>query len=157
MIPAHLKATVIALALLILLPAGARTEDEDKLIVAAHYAPWFKDGGEGWAATVNGVAHYPAYTPTLGWYDSRDDPTLSQHIAWARSYGINTFMIEWPGIATEDFPASIEDVRLALPRQPRFRRDRLLLRLFHGGPRCGARVRMRWRRSASTPKPRATS
>ena len=118
--PAHLKATVLTLVLLMLLPAGAQMEDDDKLIVAAHYAPWFKDGGEGWAATVNGVAHYPAFTPTLGWYDSRDDPTLSQHIAWARSYGINTFMIEWPGIATEDFPASIEDVVSLYPGNPDF-------------------------------------
>lgn len=47
------------------------------------------------------------HTPELGWYDSKDEKTIAQHIDWARQAGIDGFISSWWG------PGSFEDEALA--------------------------------------------
>lgn len=88
-------------------------------IVAAHYAPWYQGN---WVWYKGGTAFYTAYTPKLGHYDNRKPSTLSQHIQWAKNYGINTFMIEWCGIANKTYPASYNDTVLTFLANANFKK-----------------------------------
>ncbi len=100
-------------------PDGAAEKD---IFVAAHYAPWFKSGGAGWVGKVGGKTTHTAYTPLLGRYDNRDPATLTGHIAWAKAYGIDAFMIEWCGMWSARFPASTDYVVSLFPKNPNFSR-----------------------------------
>ena len=97
----------------------ARRQEGD-IFVAMHYAPWFESGGAGWVGKVGGKTTHTAYTPLLGRYDNRDPATLTRHIAWAKAYGIDAFMIEWCGVRSDKFPASMNEVVSLFPGNPNF-------------------------------------
>lgn len=88
-------------------------------IVAAHYAPWYQGN---WVWYKGSTRFYAAYTPLLGHYDNRTPSTLTKHIQWAKSYGINTFMIEWCGIANSTYPASHNETVLTFLSNPNFKK-----------------------------------
>ena len=81
-------------------------------VVAAHYVPWFKGDTESgnWDFTQGHRKITTAYRPLLGKYNSKSQKVLSQHIQWALGHGVNTFMIEWPGLSSGPFRNSYEDV-----------------------------------------------
>ncbi len=107
---------ILCAVLAVLLPTiaseHAEKKDKDSLIVAAHYAPWFdrpEDGSAGgWSFKLGNRTVRHAYTPLLGYYSNFDPNVLSQHISWAKRYGINTFMIEWCGVPKWDFYETLD-------------------------------------------------
>ena len=109
-------------------PETAASED---VIVAAHYAPWFKGTAEpGWTQWVGTKKVHTAYTPHLGYYDNRTPATLSKHIEWATAYGIDAFMIEWWGLPGGQFPAGIDDVVRPFLANPDFKKIKFFFCLF---------------------------
>jgi hypothetical protein len=59
---------------------------QDKM-VGAFYYPWYDQGY--WDS-------YPSpSTPELGWYDSRDEEVINQHVKWSVDHGINTWIVNW--------------------------------------------------------------
>ncbi len=102
------------------LPGSRDGAGEKTLFVAAHYAPWFFGGDKGWVGKVGDKKTHTAFTPLLGRYDNRDPATLAHHIAWAKAYGIDAFMIEWCGVRTSKFPASTNEVVALFPKNPSF-------------------------------------
>ncbi len=103
------RITALSLFLLLLLPAAASVAKKE-LIVAAHYAPWYRGGGsEGqWKFNQGGKNIQTAYKPLLGYYNNLNPSVLNQHINWANKYGINTFMIEWNGKDTSAFYSPLD-------------------------------------------------
>jgi hypothetical protein len=60
--------------------------------VLAYYYMWFNQAS--WASRKNDL-------PSLGAYDSTDPAVIAQHVAWARSAGIDAFIASWkntPGL-----------------------------------------------------------
>jgi hypothetical protein len=98
-------------------------EPAKDVIVAAAYYPWFKGAADdGWTHWVGTKKIRTAYTPLLGYYDNRWPRTLSKHIEWATSYGIDAFMIEWWGLPGGGFPAGIDDVVQRFLDNPDFKK-----------------------------------
>jgi hypothetical protein len=101
-------------------PAAAASKEA---IVAVHYAPWFTGYNDyGWFQWVGKKRVHTAYTPLLGYYDNRTPATLSKHIDWATTHGIDAFMIEWCGMAGSGFPASMDWVVNRFPKNPDFKK-----------------------------------
>jgi hypothetical protein len=100
--------------------------DGQERIVAAHYAPWYMGSGPGgnWYYEFKGKIIRTAYTPRLGYYDNRDPKTLAAQIPWAKKYGLNTFMIEWCGIADQNYPGSHETNVRIISQNPAFQNIR---------------------------------
>jgi hypothetical protein len=86
------------------------TGKKQDLIVAAHYAPWYAGEQIGWTGNKGGRLFRTAYTPLLGYYNNSDPNVVSQQIEWARRYGLNTFMIEWSGVADTTYPRTLDPV-----------------------------------------------
>jgi hypothetical protein len=88
------------------------------LLVGAHYYVWFPapfEGGRYLRAKLR-----PAQTPLLGEYSSAAPATSEQHIAWASSFGIDFFTLDyWPGAALQN--ARIEEGFLAAQNIDRIR------------------------------------
>lgn len=104
-------------------PTSATSRDgagEKEILVAAHYAPWFQGGKDGWVGRVKGKETHTAYTPILGRYDNRNPAVLTQHVAWARAYGVDAFMIEWCGMRSGEFPNSLDYIVSLFPKNPSF-------------------------------------
>jgi len=89
-------------------------------IVIAHYASWYMGLEGGWYNKVGSKTIRPAYTPRLGYYDLRKPATLSQHVAWAKAYGIDAFMVTWDGNPTKTFPSSNEHTVTLFIQNPNF-------------------------------------
>jgi len=101
-------------------PERAASKD---IIVAVHYAPWFKGTADiGWTQWVGTKKVHTAYTPLLGYYDNRTRAVLSTHIEWATAYGIDAFMIEWWGLPSGKFRAGIDDVVRPFLANPDFKK-----------------------------------
>jgi hypothetical protein len=123
-----LKKLVGLLGLVCLLPAGALASQAQETsaatslepIVLAHYASWYMGLEGGWYNKVGGKTIRPAYTPRLGYYDVRRPATLSQHVAWAKAYGIDAFMVTWDGNPTKTFPLSNEHTVTLFIENPNF-------------------------------------
>jgi len=65
-------------------------------MLGAHYYPWYGKP----AHSILGAGEWKSgYTdhPILGEYNSRDPAVINQHIAWAKSAGIDFFVMEWTG------------------------------------------------------------
>ena len=81
-----------------------------RLLVGAHYYLWFPDqfrGGRYLRAKLR-----PAQQPLLGEYSSDAPATAEQHIAWASSFGVDFFTLDyWPGTPLRN--ARIEEAFLA--------------------------------------------
>lgn len=104
------RITALSLFLLLLLPAAASIAKKE-LIVAAHYAPWYRGGGTDvgeWRFNLGSKIIQTAYKPLLGYYNSLNSSVLNQHINWATKYGINTFMIEWNGKDSNEFYSPLD-------------------------------------------------
>ena len=71
----------------ILLASFAVAQQADPYLVGAHYYLWYRSGSWG---NIDG-------DPLLGKYDSAQDSVISQHIRWAKNYGIDFFGVEWGG------------------------------------------------------------
>ncbi len=54
------------------------------------------------------------YPPALGFYRSDDSRVIYQHLLWATQYGIDGFLVEWFGTASDD--GSYSNVNLASMR-----------------------------------------
>ncbi len=106
------------------LSAGAfASSDSQELIVAAHYAPWYRGpGGGNWSFQLGKKAVRTAFKPLLGYYNNLSPSVLNKHIAWAEKYGINTFMIEWNGQDTLDFYSPLDISMQAFIQNPNFKR-----------------------------------
>ena len=90
-------------------------------IVAAHYAPWFRGPVKGsWTFQLGKKNIKTAYKPLLGYYNSLDPNVLSKHITWATQYGINTFMIEWPGEDTPNWYSVPDEAMKVFVKNPNF-------------------------------------
>jgi hypothetical protein len=90
-------------------------------IVAAHYAPWFRGPVEGsWTFQLGKKNIKTAYKPLLGYYNSLNRSVLSKHIEWATKYGINTFMIEWPGEDKPDWYSVPDEAMKVFIQNPDF-------------------------------------
>jgi hypothetical protein len=96
-----------------------KCSDQEELIVAAHYPAWYQGN---WVWYKGSTPFYTAYTPLLGHYNNKHKNTLSQHIEWARQYGLNTFMIEWCGIANSTYWASHEEIVSTFKSNPDFKK-----------------------------------
>lgn len=62
-------------------------QQQDPYLVGAHYYMWYRN-----ASWQNIDAD-----PLLGTYDSAQASVISQHIRWAKAYGVDFFGIEWAG------------------------------------------------------------
>jgi hypothetical protein len=97
--------------------------DSRELIVAAHYAPWYRGpGGGNWSFQLGKKTLRTAYKPLLGYYNNLSPSVLNKHITWAEKYGINTFMIEWNGQDTLDFFSPLDISMQAFLQNPNFKR-----------------------------------
>ncbi len=116
------RITAFSLLLLLLLPAAASVAKKE-LIVAAHYAPWYRGAGpEGnWSFRLGSRNIQTAYKPLLGYYNNLNPSVLNQHITWAKNYGINTFMIEWNGQDTYEFYSPLDISMQAFVQNPNFK------------------------------------
>lgn len=89
--------------------------------MAAHYMPTFRGAVDGnWNLTVGGETVRTAYTPLLGFYDSREAATVAQHVRWARRYGVSAFMLEWSGLYSPPFTTSFEEPVSKIARMEEF-------------------------------------
>ena len=79
------RATAFLLFLLLLLPAAASVAKKE-LVVAAHYAPWYRGGGldGSWSFPLGNRSIRTAYKPLLGYYNNLNPSVLNQHITWAK-------------------------------------------------------------------------
>jgi len=110
-------------AWLLLCPLAFSFTDNAKKpeIVAAHYAPWFRGPVEGsWTFQLGKKHIRTAYKPILGYYNSLNRSVLSKHIEWATKYGINTFMIEWPGEDTPNWYSVPDEAMKVFTQNPDF-------------------------------------
>ncbi|HOZ47152.1 MAG TPA: glycoside hydrolase family 99-like domain-containing protein [Candidatus Hydrogenedentes bacterium] len=71
------------------LPAQCRFEYSEPSVVGVMYHHWWVPGR--W---MDEPRNY-AYEPILGHYDNADPAVIRQHIAWAKQYGINTFVLNF--------------------------------------------------------------
>ncbi len=102
--------------------SGLASNGSEELIVAAHYAPWYRGpGGGNWSFQLGKKSIRTAYKPLLGYYDNLNPSVLNKHIAWAEKYGINTFMIEWNGQDTLDFYSPLDVSMQAFLQNPNFK------------------------------------
>lgn len=80
--------------------------------VLAFYYPWYGNpagASKRWSHwNPHLKSHAARHTPQLGWYDSGDEATVRQHIAWAQQAGVDGFIVSWWG------PDSFEDRKMAL-------------------------------------------
>jgi glycoprotein endo-alpha-1,2-mannosidase len=76
----------------------------------AYYYPWYE--AAQWA--ISGFVH----TPQLKLYDSSDPTIISQHILWAKQYGIRFFAVSWPGKTGLDGTLTRSDQNLAIHLLP---------------------------------------
>lgn len=64
----------------------------ERPLVLAYYYVWYGKGGHEWSKSL--------YHPELGGYNSSDPSVIKQHILWARSSGIDGFIVSWWGRGT---------------------------------------------------------
>ena len=66
------------------------------MLLGAHYYPWYGRP----APPLTGGAWSLGYAnhPVLGEYNSQDPSVISRHISWAKTAGIDFFIIEWSDI-----------------------------------------------------------
>lgn len=79
--------------------------------VCAFYYPWYGNpwGPTGYWRHWDPDNNYASTdTPILGYYDSLSDTIVTQHVQWAKEYGIDVFISSWWGIG------SFEDAALGL-------------------------------------------
>ncbi|MCB0358889.1 MAG: glycoside hydrolase family 99-like domain-containing protein, partial [Bdellovibrionales bacterium] len=62
------------------------------VVIGAHYYSWFP---ENWKAGYVGEQMEPPILPAIGQYRSDDPAVFPQHLAWARSSGINLIIFDW--------------------------------------------------------------
>jgi hypothetical protein len=74
-------------------------------MLGAHYYPWYGKPAHS-ILGAGGGSQVTLITLFLGKYNSRDPAAINQHIAWAKSAGIDFFAMEW----TE--PHTWEDITL---------------------------------------------
>jgi hypothetical protein len=74
-------------AILIIVTSVTFAEQTDPYLVGAHYYLWYRN-----ASWKNIDAD-----PLLGTYDSAQASVISQHIRWAKNYGVDFFGVEWGG------------------------------------------------------------
>lgn len=88
------------------------------LLVGAHYYLWFPaqfEGGRYLRARLR-----PAQRPRLGEYSSSSRATVEQHIAWASSFGVDFFTLDyWPSAPQHN--ARIDEAFLAARNVDRIR------------------------------------
>lgn len=68
---------------------ACRTENPHPVIVGVMYHHWWVP--QRWELDPPNYA----YEPLLGHYDNADPEIIRQHIAWAKQYGINTFVLNF--------------------------------------------------------------
>ena len=61
-------------------------------LVLAYYYVWYGKRGHEWSMSL--------YHPELGEYNSSDPSVIEQHISWAKSSGIDGFIVSWWGQGT---------------------------------------------------------
>ena len=89
---------------------SAKTEDKDKLTVAAYYFPNYHTDdarntefkGEGWAewelvksATPRFPGEHQPNVPAWGYTDEKDPKVMAQKIDAAVNHGVDTFIFDW--------------------------------------------------------------
>jgi len=82
------RSLVIALLLACALLSGC-FEDKKPAVVGVFYHHWWVPSR--WS---DNPPNHP-YEPVLGHYDNADANVIRQHIAWAKQYGINTFVLNF--------------------------------------------------------------
>jgi hypothetical protein len=116
-----MKKHVSLFLLALLFSPAALSSAKKELIVAAHYAPWYRGQVDGnWSFSLGNKTIRTAYKPTLGYYNNLDPYVLNKHITWATKYGINTFMIEWNGQDLPDFLSPLDISMQTFIQNPNF-------------------------------------
>ncbi|MHC4607672.1 MAG: glycoside hydrolase family 71/99 protein, partial [Planctomycetota bacterium] len=81
-------------------PAEVPARTHDKKVLAFYY-PWYgnpEGASKRWYHwNPKTKRHDSTHTPELGWYDSHDRKTVDTHIEWAKSAGIDAFIVSWWG------------------------------------------------------------
>jgi len=72
-----------------ILPSLGCLEEDELTVVGVMYHHWWVPGR--WSDNPRNYA----YEPLLGHYDNADPNVIRQHIAWAKQYGINTFVLNF--------------------------------------------------------------
>ena len=88
-------------------------------LIFAYYYLWYRGQEERRWPTFN-----RDYPPALGFYRSDDPRVLYQHLLWASQYGIDGFLVEWFGTASDDgrySDANLARLRSLLSGFPDFR------------------------------------
>jgi glycoprotein endo-alpha-1,2-mannosidase len=76
-------------------PSGGAAGEAGQALVGAYYYVWW-DAAE-WRKGYLGERLTPPVRPLLGEYSSADPRVAAQHVAWASEYGIDFFVVSWPG------------------------------------------------------------